>query len=56
VGEAAGLLDDDVDGFGAAVGDAAGGTGVEVGQDQGFPRPEDPSRRASSGIGQDGTR
>jgi len=46
VGEAAGLLDDAVDGFGAAVGDAAGG---EVGQDLGPPLPQCPAQAGDLG-------
>ena len=50
VSEPADLLDDQVDGFGAAVGNPGG---VEVGQDLGFPGAKGvrPSL-ATSGIGQ----
>jgi len=41
VGEASGLLDDEVDGLGSAVVDAAGG---EVGQDLVLPLPQGPAQ------------
>jgi hypothetical protein len=51
VGEPADLLDDQVDGFGAAVGDAAG---VEVGKHLLPPGLEGAAEPGHFGIGQDG--
>jgi hypothetical protein len=51
MGEPADLFDDQVDGFGAAVGDAVG---VEVGQHLRLPCLEGATSLPISGIGQDG--
>ncbi len=51
VGEPADLLDDQVDGFGAAVGDP---TGVEVGEHLLAPGLQCSAEPSTSGIGQDG--